>query len=114
MSGLDYEGGDGHKHGCLDALAITLSLRWSSQDVVQRVDIPVLFLHRFDVLSGNSSMPTIDTPGFMCRSVTRVTKFGSQPHRGLCSLVRESVLFPVYISGSVFKLWRFCVRFGLS
>ena len=32
MSGLDYEGGDGHKHGCLDALAITLSLRWSSQE----------------------------------------------------------------------------------
>ena len=28
MSGLDYEEGDGHKHGCLDALAITLSLRW--------------------------------------------------------------------------------------
>ena len=32
MSGLDYEGGDGHKHGCLDALAMTLSLRWSSQE----------------------------------------------------------------------------------
>ena len=31
MSGLDYEGGDGHKHGCLDALAIALSLRWSPQ-----------------------------------------------------------------------------------
>ena len=32
MSGLDYEGGDVHKHGCLDALAMTLSLRWSSQE----------------------------------------------------------------------------------
>ena len=29
-----YEGGDGRKHGCLDAFAITLSLRWSSQEVV--------------------------------------------------------------------------------
>ena len=26
-----YEGGDGHKHGCLDAFAITLSFRWSLQ-----------------------------------------------------------------------------------
>ena len=49
-------------------------------------------LHHVDVLSRNFSTPTFETPGFMCADPSRaVTKFGSQSHRGLCSLVRKSV-----------------------
>ena len=66
MSGLDHEGGDGHKHGCLEALAITLSLRWSLQESCNEWISLFCFLHRVDVLSGNSSMSTIQTPGFLC------------------------------------------------
>ena len=45
ISGLDHEGGDGYKHGCLDALAITLSLRWSSQESCNN-GYPCSVLHR--------------------------------------------------------------------
>ena len=41
------------------------------------MDIPVLFLHRVDVLSRNSSMPTSQTLGFLVPDLSRaVTKFG--------------------------------------